>query len=640
TLDVPEYVEKVFNKNEVIEININISEENFNNLIENAMQEEYVTADITINDTTIKNVGIRAKGNSSLQQVASNDETDRFSFKVNFSEYISDQNLYGLEKMALNNMISDSTYLKEYMSYEIMEFLYVNTPAYAFANIKINNEDWGLYLAIEVLEEDFLERYYGKDYGNLYKPESDNLNANKDKGNAPPNMERPDRIAPPENQPLMEDENSGNENQGIGNIEQPPRNEVPTGSTNLGNENQGMGNMEEPPENKPLTESTNLGNENQDIRNMPEPPENQPLMEDENSGNENQDMGNMPELPENKPPTESANLGNENQDMGDMPAPPENQNNNFARGGRQSNKETALLYIDDNISSYSTIFDGVVTKGLTDVDKNNYIKMVKALNEGTDLEKYLDVDEILRYFAVNTFLVNLDSYASNMKHNYYLYEEDGVFQILPWDFNLSFGTFQMNSGERVINFPIDTPVTDTMENSPLISKLLEVEEYKELYHSYLNEIVENYVNNGTFENTINKMNNLIYNYVANDKTAFYTIDEYKVGIESLLIYGEDRAKSISLQLDGTQPSEEYGNLETDLDISALGGTGNGKGGGGIRENNTEKFNNKNMEGGNLEQKQFEKFNENNKPVFNNRNIPPNSIDRSNLINKIIEILLY
>ena len=41
--------------------------------------------------------------------------------------------------------------------------------------------------------------------------------------------------------------------------------------------------------------------------------------------------------------------------------------------------------------------------------------MIKNLNEGTDLEKYLDVDEILRYFAVNTFLVNLDSYAGSMK---------------------------------------------------------------------------------------------------------------------------------------------------------------------------------------------------------------------------------
>ena len=95
--------------------------------------------------------------------------------------------------------------------------------------------------------------------------------------------------------------------------------------------------------------------------------------------------------------------------------------------------------------------------------------MIKNLNEGTDLEKYLDVDEILRYFAVNTFLVNLDSYAGSMKHNYYLYEENDIFQILPWDFNLSFAGFQMNDGKKAINFPIDSPVTDTLENSSTYS---------------------------------------------------------------------------------------------------------------------------------------------------------------------------
>ena len=510
TLEVPEYVEKVFDKDSVMEINIEISDENFNNLIENAIEEQYVPANITINDTIIENVGIRAKGNSSLQQVASSDETDRFSFKVNFSEYITDQNLYGLEKMVLNNMIGDSTYLKEYMSYEMMDFMGVNSPAYAFSNIKINNEDWGLYLAIETLEEDYLERYYGKDYGNLYKPESDEMGADGRGGGRPQNMEnRPQQMGEPpnmENRPQQMDE--------------PP---------NIENGQQQMGEL-------PTIES--------EQQQTGEPP----------------NMENTQQIPER-----------------------------MEMVGGRSSSETALIYIDDNISSYSKIFDSVVTKGLTDVDKNNYIKMVKALNEGEHIEKYVDIEEVLRYFAVNTFLVNLDSYASSMKHNYYLYEENGVFQILPWDFNLSFGTFQMSSGERVINFPIDAPVTDTMENSPLIAKLLEIEEYKELYHSYLNEILENYINNGIFEETINTLNDLIYDYVANDKTAFYTIEEYEEGIKNLLIYGEDRAKSIYLQLIGEQPSEEYGDLETELNINALGG--NERNGGNRNTNRDTNINN-------------------------------------------------
>ncbi len=488
TLVTPDYVNKIFNKDEVLQINIDISEENFKSLIENAIEEKYVVANITINDTTINNVGIRAKGNSSLQQVASNDNTDRFSFKINFSEYISDQNLYGLEKLVLNNTLGDTTYMKEYLSYDLMEFLGVNTPAYAFANIKINNSDWGLYLAVETLEEDFLERYYGKDYGNLYKPESDEKVGNKANN-------------PPSNLP-----NNIRDNNGL----------------------------------------------------------KSPYNEDNNNFN-----------PQNKIDNENRSQNFSNNTYKNNSPPRDNTNNNFNFPNKISNnKETSLIYIDDNTSSYSKIFDSIVTKGLTELDKNNYIKMVKSLDTGKNMDKYLDIDEILRYFAANTFLVNLDSYAGSMKHNYYLYEENGVFQILPWDFNLSFGTFQMNDSSKVINFPIDTPVTDTMENSPLISSILNVNEYKNLYHSYLDNIVNNYINSGYFKNKINYLNDLIYEYVKNDKTAFYSLDEYNLGVENLIIFGEDRAKSIYLQLNNMQPSTEYGTLETKLNIQSLGSINN------------------------------------------------------------------
>lgn len=502
TLVTPDYVNKIFNKDEVLQINIDISEENFTSLIENAIEEKYVVANITINDTTINNVGIRAKGNSSLQQVASNDDTDRFSFKINFSEYISDQNLYGLEKLVLNNTLGDTTYMKEYLSYDLMEFLGVNTPAYAFANIKINNNDWGLYLAVETLEEDFLERYYGKDYGNLYKPESDEKGG--DKANNPPS-------------------NLPNDRRDNNNLKS-PYNEDNTDLTPLNNINN--------QDNNDFTNSNTINNEDKSL-----------------DSNNNTDKNSS--------------------------LPQDNINNNFNFPNKTSNnKETSLIYIDDNTSSYSKIFDSVVTKGLTELDKKNYIKMVKALNTGENMDKYLDIDEILRYFAANTFLVNLDSYAGSMKHNYYLYEENGVFQILPWDFNLSFGTFQMNDSSKVINFPIDTPVTDTMENSPLISSILNVDEYKNLYHSYLDNIVNNYINSGYFKNKINYLNDLIYEYVKNDKTAFYSLDEYNLGVENLIVFGEDRAKSIYLQLNNMQPSTEYGTLETNLNIQSLGSINN------------------------------------------------------------------
>ena len=42
----------------------------------------------------------------------------------------------------------------------------------------------------------------------------------------------------------------------------------------------------------------------------------------------------------------------------------------------------------------------------------------------------MDVDNILKYMAVHTFVVNDDSLSGTMAHNYYLYEYNGKLNIL------------------------------------------------------------------------------------------------------------------------------------------------------------------------------------------------------------------
>ena len=521
----PAYVEKIFNADEVLEIDIQISEENWNSMIENAISEQYVMADIVINGEVFESVGIRPKGNSSLSMVASDDSTDRFSFKVDFSEYVDGQSLYGLDKLALNNMIGDATYMKEYLSYDMFSAMGIATPGYCYANIKINGEPWGLYLALEVMEESFVQRYFGTISGSLYKPESDSMNmGNKE-----------------DKQEMMIGGNPFNENSQMMFGEKSSR-EGKTDEVTAQEERVTSDKMM-PSGNGEMPEGMPSGNG--------EMPEGMP------SGNG--------ELLEGMTPP-NGNEMRENNPMGGM-----------------SSSGSNLVYIDDEISSYSAIFENSVLKGTTEDAYHKVIEMMKNLNDGTNLEQYLDIEEILRYFAVNTFLVNLDSYAGSMKHNYYLYEQDGVFQILPWDFNLSFGAFNINDSSKVINFPIDEPVTDTMANSPLISKLLEVDEYKDMYHEYLQELIDGYIESGKYEATIKKLDELIDDYVANDATAFYSHDEYLASIPQLLVFGTDRTKSIKAQLAGEQPSDTYGNIETHLDLDALGSQNGAGGPKGMRE---------------------------------------------------------
>lgn len=53
---------------------------------------------------------------------------------------------------------------------------------YVLCDLVIDGEDWGLYLAVEGVEESFLLRNYGTDYGELYKPDSMGMGGGRGNG--------------------------------------------------------------------------------------------------------------------------------------------------------------------------------------------------------------------------------------------------------------------------------------------------------------------------------------------------------------------------------------------------------------------------------------------------------------------------
>jgi len=230
-----------------------------------------------------------------------------------------------------------------------------------------------------------------------------------------------------------------------------------------------------------------------------------------------------------------------------------------------------LVYTDDNPDNYSAIFGNAVF-GESDEDNEKVLAAIKHLNDGTDLEKYFDVDQVLRYLTAQTFVVNLDSYQSNMEQNYYLYERNGKVAVLSWDYNLAFGGFQSGDAQSAINFPIDTPVSGVeMSQRPLINTLLSVPEYKEKYHEYLNDIVTGYFNSGLFEKTLKSVTSAIDTYVKNDPTAFCTYEQYNSALDAFKQFCLLRAQSVSGQLSGKIPSTTDGQKAESSALISAGG---------------------------------------------------------------------
>ena len=500
------YESKLFNTDQIMDIDILMDEDDWNNMLKNAISEEYYSCNVVVNGKTFYSVGIRPKGNTSLSSIVNDPDTDRYSFKLEFDHYIEGQTCYGLDKLILNNNYADATNMKEAIVYDMYQYLGVDASLYNYAKISVNGDYRGVYLALEAVEDSFMLRNYGTEDGNLYKSESMGVGGGVD-----------------------------------------------------GKDGDGWQMGE-----KPDGEDFSQKGEMPDGEDFPQKGE-MPDGEDFPQKGEMPNRDNIPQMGE-APNGEAADIK-----MGIM----------------DGNGGADLNYTDDDLDSYSTIWDGEIT----DTDKKDHKRVVEALkniSEGTDLETYMDIDNILKYMAVHTFVVNDDSLSGTMAHNYYLYEYNGRLNILPWDYNLAFGGMSMggkmggqsSGATSVINDAIDTPFSIT----DFFDALLENEEYLEQYHGYLNELVEKYVNGGELEKTYERIRSQIDDLVGDDPTAFYSYEEYEKAVNMLMEVVQLRAKSVSGQLAGTIPSTDEGQQDSsnlidgsDIDLSIMGSFSGGGG---------------------------------------------------------------
>lgn len=469
---------------------IDIVMDDWDEFIATAQSEEYSDCTIIIDGEAYKNVGIRGKGNTSLSTVSSMD-SDRYSFKVEFDQYDKNKSYHGLDKLSLNNVIQDNTYMKDYLTYQMMNEFGASAPLCSFAYITVNGEDWGLYLAVEGVEDSFLQRNFGNDHGNLYKPDSMSFGGGRGNGKDFDMNDFADNSDSDENLDSAE-----------------------KGKTNSGNMQGGFGQFAPP--------------------NM---------------------QGGMPQMPEGMETPENFDFSAMENGEFKMPEMP------GGFGGGKGSDDVKLHYTDDNYDSYSNIFNSAKTD-ITDSDKDRLIASLKDLSEYENLEEVIDIEKVIRYFVVHNFVCNGDSYTGSMIHNYYLYEENGKLSMLPWDYNLAYGTFQGGNATGQVNSPIDTPVSGDMSGRPMVGWIFSSDEYTEMYHEYFAEFLAEVDITAIIDNAYG----LISEYVEKDPTKFCTYEEFEKGVATLRTFCQLRSESVKGQLDGTIPSTTEGQ---NADNSAL-----------------------------------------------------------------------
>ena len=546
-----DYTNKLFDTSYVHTIDITISDDDWADLRQNPTDKTKYQTDITIDGETIKSVSFATKGNTSLTSVAQDEDSDRYSFKVNFGKYIDGQTYYGLNKLSLNNIYADATYMKDYLSYEIFRQAGVESPLVSYVWLTVNGEDHGLYIAIEDVSESYLERTSDGE-GELYKPETE-MFANMDKmgGDKPNGMPDGEMPTMPEGATMP----NGAANQNGAAMPDPEAN-------NGGSQNT--------PPNMPNGTPPDFSNGN-----MPSPPNGG--QEPPNGFAPNDGNGEMPAIPEN----------------GEMPTMPEGMEKPDMPGGMpggfgSSSNGADLKYTDDSLDSYSDIFDNDETDA-DDESKQRVIAALKALSDGENIGDYIDTDEVIKYFAAHNFVLNYDSYTGIMLHNYYLYENNGKLSMLPWDYNLAFGAFsgggkqgETSGATSLVNTGIDTPLSGSEESDrPMWSWITSSEEYLEQYHQVYDKLLA-YFESGEFDTEIDRLYKMLLPYIEKDPSGFYTADEFKTAYSTLKDFCNLRAESIRRQLNGTlstKTDEQKASDQVDassLTISDMGTHNQGK----------------------------------------------------------------
>jgi hypothetical protein len=111
---------------------------------------------------TLRDVGFRLRGNSSRG-------AEKKSFKVKFNAYTGGRKYQGVKELNLNGAHNDPTIVREKLYYDVWNRFGLPPRRVNHAKVYLNGRYYGLYINAEEMDDEWLEKAFGVDTGNLYK---------------------------------------------------------------------------------------------------------------------------------------------------------------------------------------------------------------------------------------------------------------------------------------------------------------------------------------------------------------------------------------------------------------------------------------------------------------------------------------
>lgn len=113
-------------------------------------------------DEAMDSIGFRLRGNTSR-------DAKKKSLKVSFNSFIKGRKLYGIEKLNLNGEHNDPSIIRSKLSFDLFRDAGITASRASHARVYINGEYYGLYISVEHVDEEFIQKNFSDDTGNLWK---------------------------------------------------------------------------------------------------------------------------------------------------------------------------------------------------------------------------------------------------------------------------------------------------------------------------------------------------------------------------------------------------------------------------------------------------------------------------------------
>ncbi len=198
----------------------------------------------------------------------------------------------------------------------------------------------------------------------------------------------------------------------------------------------------------------------------------------------------------------------------------------------------SLRWINGDSATYYDTYDLKSASGWAEL-----LQLMETLDTNpSELDSILNIDRVLWNFAVNTVICNFDGYNGYYMHNYYMYQaEDGLFQMIPWDFSECFLNALLGEDISIPIGPNHPTHFDPYNGEnpdmarPLTALLFADPFYRKIYNAHIRTVMDE-IDPDYVQSRVDSLQNIAADAVDDDENKLFSTYQFTNNVDNDLAF--------------------------------------------------------------------------------------------------------